>query len=275
MHKTELIGTTLAGIILLSGCSFTNEANKIPITETVPFSSLTPESLPTPTSKVEQTPTATTEANVFAYSKDRLFNNIPSYDYFKAHPEKVAWAPYDPWTQPEEFKKWLNGDLVTILGGDLTKLEPNVTMNGSIPDYANGDVNFEHFVIDKVRSTPFRGQSIIFGVKHDGVEYPVVVTTIQDTVKDATLGVHAVLLFDGPVLETLHREGTGILSLINDRNIVVKGIGMFKGTDASASYPDAINELRALGFDAFSNGYSDRDQKNIIGFGPGYFEFYQ
>jgi hypothetical protein len=266
MRKTELIGGMLAGIILLSGCSSATPQATLTLTAT---------STTTSTPTITPSPMPTVTVDLYTYSKEKLFNPIPSYDYFIANPEKVAWSPYDPWTQPEEFKKWLNGDLVTALGGDLTKLEPNVTMNASFPFSMDGGINVENFVVDKARATPFRGQSIIFGVKHDGVEYPVVVTMIGDVKKDSTLGVHAVLLFDGPVLETMQREGTGCLSLINDRNLAVGGIGMFRSTDVSSSYPKDISTLLALGFDAFSNGYAERDKKNIIGFGPGYFEFYK
>lgn len=56
MRKTVIIGTTLAGMMLLSGCSTSVESNKIPITKTAPIPSPTAEILASPISTATPTP---------------------------------------------------------------------------------------------------------------------------------------------------------------------------------------------------------------------------
>ena len=105
MHKTELIGTTLAGIILIYGCSTANESNKMPLPELSPTSS--PQ---TSTSTLEPSPTVqpTTEADQYVVDSTKAYNVPQTYDYFINHLDEFYRLP-DPQADINEFWRVFNG----------------------------------------------------------------------------------------------------------------------------------------------------------------------
>lgn len=218
-------------------------------------------------------PTITATPDPYVYDKSRLNNTFTDYADFVAHPEKVAWAPYDPWIQPEEFNSWLHGeftaDYAALVGGDLDNNEGNVFVSGggySFVDWFNG----LRFQTISGNEQPFVGQPIYFGVIHDGECYPVLVFCAEDADVGEHLGNHAVLLYDGIIWGQENLYGFNTISMLNKDN-KIQNIFLWKGTNVNA--PDEINKLLELGFDAFANGYAHTSAENDIEFGPGFFRF--
>lgn len=228
---------------------------------------LSPTLTPTPE------PTITATPDPYVYDKSRLNNTFTDYADFVAHPEKVAWAPYDPWIQPEEFNSWLHGeftaDYAALVGGDLDNNEGNVFASGGgyrFDDWFNGLI----FQMISGHEQPFIGQPIYFGVIHNSEHYPVLVFCAKDADMGEHMGNHAVLLYDGTIIDWFDVGGLDTIGRLNTDN-KINGVYLWKGTNVNL--PDEINQLLALGFDAFANGYAHTSAENDIEFGPGFFVF--
>jgi hypothetical protein len=202
---------------------------------------------------------------VYTYSKERHFNAIPSYEYFLANPEKVAWAPYDPWTQPEKMMEWIHGDFTNDLG-DLSKLEANVIMvSGSeIPGSLHGTT-----LGAGIYAEPYQGKQISFGVRHNGESYFVACVTVKSP-EGGPRGTHCILLFTGKSSENMNRSGLDAIKLMYEGVRKVSDFSMWKGV--SPDLPEELNSFQSQGYDAFANGYSYPEWS--VEFGLGSIDFF-
>ena len=213
MHKTELIGTTLAGIILFSGCSSATEPNMSPITETVPLSSPTTEITPTLTASPTSEATPTEESGEWEKVEVKIdmemFHNVPvSYEYVLAHPNEFVNAP--PFEDKENFKKWIDEQLIPALG-PKSEREINLVVAGL------GNSEFSYTAQNSNRS-PLQGELGFFVFEYQGVKVPTLCINVARPNASAVEQTFCTGLFNGSQVPF---DGTKMLKLLSDGGPIV------------------------------------------------------